>query len=238
MRNNLNYGGAGTKSLPAGSLLYALLCTGVIFLLLPLSEALETPARGTTEIRAVDAINLVQAPPEIRRLAPPSPPVEKERPEVPRMELNLEMPEQPAGKAKGLDLPVTFRVASPDFRGDFDLNFSVTPGALIAPARPDIYAGVFEISEVDNPPRPLLRGKPIYPFRALRRNIEGHVMLEMTVTRDGRVEDVHVLESMPGDVFEEAAKKAAANWRFEPAVKDGQPVAVRVETMLYFQMED
>jgi protein TonB len=68
-----------------------------------------------------------------------------------------------------------------------------------------------------NPPR--------YPPDALRRGIEGTVMLLVLVGVDGRVEDVKLEKSSGHASLDRAALQVARKWRFNPAMRDGVPFA-------------
>lgn len=66
---------------------------------------------------------------------------------------------------------------------------------------------------------------PAYPEAALAARLEGSVVLELTIDRDGRVADVKVLRA--GQLgMAEAAVEAVRRWRFEPSTVDGEPVEV------------
>jgi TonB family protein len=65
-----------------------------------------------------------------------------------------------------------------------------------------------------------------YPSEALRKNIEGWVELSFTVTTEGKVTNVTVLDSRPAGVFDTAAAKALSRARYKPILQDGKPVAV------------
>jgi TonB family protein len=54
------------------------------------------------------------------------------------------------------------------------------------------------------------------------------VLLELSITADGRVEDATVIES-GGEAFDQAALQAAKRFEFEPAEIDGSPAAVRIK---------
>lgn len=75
---------------------------------------------------------------------------------------------------------------------------------------------------------------PDYPEAARRRNISGWVEVVFTVTPKGTVADAEVRSSSPEEVFDDAALRAVRQWRFEPATKDGQPVATRTMIRLKF----
>jgi TonB family protein len=65
---------------------------------------------------------------------------------------------------------------------------------------------------------PLVRVAAEYPRGALAARLEGTVLLEFTVTRDGRVRSPRVLEADPAGVFEEAALEAVLGFRYVPQV--------------------
>ncbi len=83
---------------------------------------------------------------------------------------------------------------------------------------------------------PVVQNPPLYPSSALRRHIEGYVILEFTVTRAGSVEAPRVVESRPPGVFDRAALAAVRRWRFKPKLENGRPVAVRVRQKLEFRL--
>jgi protein TonB len=86
---------------------------------------------------------------------------------------------------------------------------------------------------------PLVRVNPDYPQRALRRNIEGWVVVQFTITPAGTVKDAKVVDAEPKGIFEDAALKAIARWRYNPKVVDGVAVErVGVQTLIRFELED
>ena len=66
---------------------------------------------------------------------------------------------------------------------------------------------------------------PIYPRRASQREIEGYVDVYFDVTKFGATENIQVQAAEPPGYFEESAIKAVKRWRFQPVVKNGEPVA-------------
>ncbi len=74
---------------------------------------------------------------------------------------------------------------------------------------------------------PLYRVSPEYPSRASRLRIDGKVVLELTVTAEGRTADIRVVDADPPGFFEEAAIAAARKFRYAPRYENGQPVATR-----------
>lgn len=85
---------------------------------------------------------------------------------------------------------------------------------------------------------PLVRINPDYPPRALSRGIQGWVIVQFTISATGTVKDPKVVDSS-NSIFDEAALKAIARWRYNPKVEEGQAVErVGVQTKLVFQLEN
>ena len=86
---------------------------------------------------------------------------------------------------------------------------------------------------------PLSQVPPQYPQQALNRGIEGWVKLAFVISEDGSVRDVEVLESHPRPgIFDNAARRALARWRFRPKMVDGHAVDSRAEITLNFSLQD
>ncbi len=76
--------------------------------------------------------------------------------------------------------------------------------------------------------------KPDYPQIAQDAGVSGTVLLQVLVGRDGRVEDVKVVRSIP--LLDGAAAEAARRWRFRPALVSGRPVRVWVALPVRFNL--
>lgn len=85
------------------------------------------------------------------------------------------------------------------------------------------------------PPRVLREVKPRYTDEARRSGIEGEVVLEIIVRRDGSVGDVRVVQRLGTDL-DQRAIDAVRQWRFEPARLKGVPVDVVVEVAVEFRL--
>jgi protein TonB len=72
---------------------------------------------------------------------------------------------------------------------------------------------------------PIVKVAPIYPARAAERGIEGYVIVEYTVTKDGTTKNVHVIKST-SSLFDHAAIESAQKYKYKPRVVDGEPVEV------------
>lgn len=85
------------------------------------------------------------------------------------------------------------------------------------------------------PPRLLREVKAAYTEDARRANLEGEVVLEIVVRRDGSVSDVRLMNGLPNGLNERAIA-AVRQWRFAPATRHGQPVDVIVEVAVEFKL--
>ncbi len=95
--------------------------------------------------------------------------------------------------------------------------------------------GVFQVGGGVSAPRALFTPDPEYSEEARRAKHEGTVVLWLVVGPDGRPRDLRVLRSL-GLGLDEKAMDAVRQWRFEPARKNGTPVAVRVNVEVDFKL--
>lgn len=114
----------------------------------------------------------------------------------------------------------------------------------------DIGSGGFGISDGDY--LPIVKVQPQYPRRALSRGMTGWVIVEFTVSEQGAVKDIFVVENCgwiqnarkegecidnPSSVFDSAATKAALKFKYKPKVIDGDPVATAgVQNKITFEL--
>jgi len=84
-------------------------------------------------------------------------------------------------------------------------------------------------------PRLTLRVEPIYPDPARIKRIQGLVILEATITTDGRVEELQVLRS-PSSLLSDAAIAAVSKWRYLPATLNRLPVKVFLTVTVDFRL--
>jgi protein TonB len=87
-------------------------------------------------------------------------------------------------------------------------------------------------------PQVLKEIQPKYTTEAMRAKIQGKVLLEIVILRDGTVGDVRVVKSLDASTgLDQEAMKAARLWLFKPAIdKQGQPVPYRAQLELTFRI--
>jgi periplasmic protein TonB len=87
----------------------------------------------------------------------------------------------------------------------------------------------------DRDPLPLVRVPPDYPPGI---NTEGWVKVQYSITASGSVRDPFVVDASPKGVFDAAALKAIARWRYTPKIEGGVAVErVGLQTLIRFQLE-
>jgi TonB family protein len=82
-------------------------------------------------------------------------------------------------------------------------------------------------------PAALRKVDPAYPMQLMRENVAGTVILYAVIHADGSVGDVRVLRSVD-DRIDRFAAQAVAQWKFEPATKNGAPVDVEATFQIPF----
>jgi TonB family protein len=76
--------------------------------------------------------------------------------------------------------------------------------------------------------------KPVYPDGAKQDRIQGTVILECTISTEGRVTDIKVLRGVPELV--DAAVEAVKQWEYTPTVLDGAVVPVIMTVVVNFRL--
>ncbi|MCB1154602.1 energy transducer TonB [bacterium] len=100
----------------------------------------------------------------------------------------------------------------------------------------DMDAMVMSEEAVDDPPTVRSRPAAVYPSRARAKGITGSVTLSLLIDETGQVERVQILEASPPGIFDEAAREAVQNWRFDPASYKGKHVKVWVRQTVHFKL--
>ncbi|MGH9749404.1 MAG: energy transducer TonB [Candidatus Polarisedimenticolia bacterium] len=93
---------------------------------------------------------------------------------------------------------------------------------------------IFALPDLDQKPRPIFQAEPIYPFELRQKRVEGTVYVQFIVDREGRVVDPRVEKSTHAG-FDKPALDAVRQWRFEPAVRGGEPVQARLRVPIRFE---
>jgi len=95
--------------------------------------------------------------------------------------------------------------------------------------------GIFRVGGGVSAPRAIYDPEPEFSEEARAAKYQGKVLLWVVIAADGRPRDMRVQRSL-GMGLDEKAIAAVKTWRFEPAMKDGHPVAVQVYIEVNFRL--
>jgi len=189
-------------------------CMVTLFLFWVMQALVNTTGELTKGIRtsSVDFVRLRKDnTPEVKKRAPPK----KEKPDAPPPPPDLAMSKSRVDPGAA--------VAS--------IGPMVNPGDALA-------GGIQSAGGSDREAVPLVRIAPEYPMRARQRGIEGWVHVQFTITKAGTVKDVVVLDSHPGTIFDKAAARAVAKWKYNPKIENGVAIErAGISTVVDFSME-
>jgi TonB family protein len=102
------------------------------------------------------------------------------------------------------------------------------------PPPPDAALAVVRVGGEIKEPKKLKDVRPVYPDIARQARVQGVVILECTISPQGKVEDVKVLRSIP--LLDAAAIEAVKQWEYTPTLLNGVPVPVIMTTTVSFTL--
>jgi TonB family protein len=95
--------------------------------------------------------------------------------------------------------------------------------------------GVFKVGGGVSAPKVLEQPDPEYSEEARKAKYQGTVLLWLIVGPDGRPRDIKVSRAL-GMGLDQKAVEAVRKWKFQPAEKDGRPVAVQINVEVNFRL--
>tara|TARA_Y100000996_G_C22545805_1_gene651761 strand:- start:227 stop:964 length:738 start_codon:yes stop_codon:yes gene_type:complete len=90
----------------------------------------------------------------------------------------------------------------------------------------------------DDPPRPLFPIRPVYPNIAQEAGIEGQVLIQCFIDKNGTVKETIVLKGIPNTGLNEAAIDAIRKTRFRPAKQRDKEVGVWITIPINFSLRN
>jgi protein TonB len=105
---------------------------------------------------------------------------------------------------------------------------------VVAPPTDDELPKFGDYVYVEELPEAVTKVSPVYPDIAREAGVDGQVMVQALVGRDGRVKDVRVVKSIP--MLDASAVAAVRQWVFKPALSNNKPVAVWVAVPVKFSL--
>jgi TonB family protein len=113
-------------------------------------------------------------------------------------------------------------------------NGTATPSARDA-AEEAQYGPLAKIGHGVTAPVVTRQSEPEYSQEARKKKFNGTLLIGLVVDKQGRPQDVHIIRGV-GMGLDENALKAVSHYRFRPAMENGQPVAVRINVEVNFQI--
>ncbi|MDT8319285.1 MAG: TonB family protein [Xanthomonadales bacterium] len=188
---------------------------GTVILINHYSDSLDESRAGATSQIALE-----------RNKPPPEQEIQKPKPK-PKPRQNRRAPPSPL---VGLDTRLSgVDVGLPGFSAD-DL------GALEGDLLGNADGVVMTDDTVDQPPQASYQASMVFPPRARAQGIEGYVVFSLLIGITGEIEQLEIVESYPEGLFDEAAKQGINQWKFEPAVYQGQAVRAWARQRIRFDL--
>ena len=106
------------------------------------------------------------------------------------------------------------------------------PKAELPPTLP---ANVSKVGGDTHPPKAIFTPDPDYGPSARQGRYEGTIVLRLVVDETGKPRDIEISRPL-GSGLDERAALALATWKFSPAMRNGQPVAVQISVEINFRV--
>jgi protein TonB len=196
---------------------FAVNATALLLLLMPVSSPPQAEPEPITTL--VDNFLEKKPPPP----PPPPQPIEMkvQRPQPTPQPIRQQVTPQPP-----VDVPI--EVPDGSLPPVVETRIDVPPQPPIPPSGPG------ETSRLEYASAP----PPAYPREAMRRSLEGTVVLRVLVDVDGTPLSVEIKRSSGHSSLDEAAKRQVLKrWKFRPAIVDGRAVQVYGIVPLSFELD-
>jgi len=161
-----------------------------------------------------------------RKKPPPDKEIQKPKPK-PKPRQNRRAPPSPL---VGLDTSLSgVDVGLPGFSAD---DLAGLEGDLLGGA-----SGILMTDDtVDQAPRAVYQAPMTFPPRARAQGMKGYVVFSLLIGVTGEIEQLEIVESYPEGVFDEAATQGINQWKFEPAMYEGQAVRAWAKQRIRFDL--
>jgi protein TonB len=105
---------------------------------------------------------------------------------------------------------------------------------IVQPPAEDALPAFGEYVYYDELPEVITKVPPTYPDLAREASVDGTVLIQALVGKDGKVRDTKIVKSIP--MLDAAAVNAVKQWVFKPALSNNKPVAVWVAVPVKFSL--
>ena len=96
--------------------------------------------------------------------------------------------------------------------------------------------GVYSVGGGVRNPVPIRKTLPSYTDEAIKAKVQGTILLQVVIRRDGSVDSFRILKPLGYGLDEKAIEEIANNWEFRPGTLNGTPVDVRATIEVTFTL--
>jgi protein TonB len=172
-----------------------------------------------------------------RELAAPPPLTQ----DAPPPQVNVTQPVAPPTAAVPVPVPEAEAPPEQTIASQQDISQSTPSVAtgegndiVVAPPGDDELPRFGEYVYVEELPEAITKAQPVYPDLAREAGVDGTVLVQALVGKDGKVKDTRIVKSIA--MLDGAALAAVKQWVFKPALSNNKPVAVWVAVPVKFTL--
>ena len=125
-----------------------------------------------------------------------------------------------------------------------NVRFDFLAQPILEPAIQEVLAelkkpkpAIFSVSELDKKPAPIRQPRPAYPWTLRSDATSGQAEIEFVIDRTGRPVLPRIISATQTD-FGWAAVTCVKNWRYQPAMKNGEKVLARLTETVVFDINN
>ena len=133
------------------------------------------------------------------------------------------------------DEPEPIRIPEPEVELDIPDVDDLVIAVPEAPPAPEPSGPIFVTGDVQKPEK-ISDVQPQYTEIARKARIQGVVILQTIIDKEGNITDIKALKGLPMGLTESAID-AVGQWKFKPATLNGKPVAVYFNLTVNFQLQ-
>ncbi|HRJ19315.1 MAG TPA: TonB family protein [Bryobacteraceae bacterium] len=134
---------------------------------------------------------------------------------------------QPAGDVQPMRVPPPQPVARAEGAAEAPAKLAPPP----MPKQISVGGGVQRM-------RLVTKVDPVYPAEVKAAGIEGVVILEAVIAKDGAVQSVERVNKLVDDRLADAAIEAVKQWKYQPTLLNGEPVEVKTQIDVNFTLAE
>jgi periplasmic protein TonB len=101
--------------------------------------------------------------------------------------------------------------------------------------KPVVPSGPIRVGGNVRPPQLIRRVQPQYPPLAMEARVQGNVVIDSVIDKQGNVTQMRVVSGNP--LLIQAAMSALREWKYQPTLLNGTPVSVEMLVTIHFNLQ-